>query len=165
MFKEFLESHAPKGINEIWSNDTETGTNIDSKKDSTDDDNDSEVETSAGADEEINVNKSDVKIANEKISDSDYMAALKGKKEPSTDSTTIDKTTHGPTKFYTVKMRGLGYNHKKKHIKKFFQPLKPKSIRVPQKIKGIAYVGFKSEWHMNQALNKDRTFLGIIINL
>lgn len=63
-------------------------------------------------------------------------------------------------KFFTVKIRGLGFNHKKKDLKQFFKPLIPKSIRVPQKIKGIAYVGFKTEKHMKQALSKHKSFLG-----
>ena len=62
--------------------------------------------------------------------------------------------------FFTVKVRGLGFNHKKKHLKQFFKPLKPKSIRVPQKIKGIAYVGFKTDKQMKQALGKHKSFLG-----
>lgn len=75
-----------------------------------------------------------------------------------------------PVKFFTVKVRGLAFNHKKKDLKQFFKPLKPKSIRVPQKIKGIAYVGFKTEKLMKQALGKHKSFLGkcyieIILNL
>lgn len=62
--------------------------------------------------------------------------------------------------FFTVKLRGLAYNAKKKDVKLFFQPLKPKSIRIPVKVKGIAYVCFKSEKEMKQALVKNKSFLG-----
>lgn len=94
-----------------------------------------------------------------------YMEILKGKKAQDAkpgDTATEKKTEsgHGPLKLLTVKIRGLGYNHKKKHIKQFFHPLVPKSIRVPQKIKGIAYVGFKTEKQLKQALNKNKSFLG-----
>jgi multiple RNA-binding domain-containing protein 1 len=62
--------------------------------------------------------------------------------------------------FFTVKVRGLAYKAKKKDVKQFFHPLKPKSVRLPPKSKGIAYVGFKSEKELRQALNKHLTFLG-----
>jgi multiple RNA-binding domain-containing protein 1 len=61
---------------------------------------------------------------------------------------------------FTVKVRGLAYKAKKKDVKQFFYPLKPKSIRLPPKSKGIAYVGFKSEKEFKQALIKHLTFLG-----
>lgn len=67
---------------------------------------------------------------------------------------------HGSLKFFTVKISGLGYKHKKKDIKLFFCPLKPRSIRIPRKIKGIAYLGFKTESHMKKALLKNKSFLG-----
>jgi multiple RNA-binding domain-containing protein 1 len=62
--------------------------------------------------------------------------------------------------FLTVKVRGLAYKAKKKDVKQFFHPLKPSSVRLPPKNKGIAYVGFKSEKELRQALNKHLTFLG-----
>lgn len=89
------------------------------------------------------------------------MEALKKKANDLKCDVTLElKKTHGSNKFFTVKVRGLGYNHKKKDIKQFFKGLKPKSIRVPTKIKGIAYVGFKTEKLMKQALNKNKSFLG-----
>lgn len=61
---------------------------------------------------------------------------------------------------FTVKIRGLAYKAKKKDVKQFFHPLKPSSVRLPPKSKGIAYVGFKSEKELRQAQNKHLTFLG-----
>lgn len=61
---------------------------------------------------------------------------------------------------FTVVVRGLGYKHVKKHIKQFFRPVKAASIRTPPKIKGIAYVGFKTEQAMKKALMKNKSFLG-----
>jgi len=75
-------------------------------------------------------------------------------------SLTKDISKHGPLTLYTVKIRGLAYVHMKKHIKQFFRPIKPKSIRIPPKIKGIAYVGFKTEQAMKKALMKNKSFLG-----
>lgn len=92
------------------------------------------------------------------------MEALKTKDQSTKrnkDSNDKKTSERGPIKFFTVKLRGLGYNHKKKDIKLFFRPLKAKSIRVPPKIKGIAYVGFKTEQHLKKALLKDKSFLGI----
>ena len=72
-----------------------------------------------------------------------------------------DKEEHTPSvQFLTVKVRGLAYRAKKKDVKQFFHPLKPSSVRLPPKNKGIAYVGFKSERELRQALNKHLTFLG-----
>jgi len=67
---------------------------------------------------------------------------------------------HGPVTFYTVKVQGLPYKHMKKHIKQFFRPIKANSIRIPLKIKGIAFVGFKTEQAMKKALMKNKSFLG-----
>lgn len=79
-------------------------------------------------------------------------------------SSNKDTSKHGSIKLFTVKLQGLAYNHKKKDIKQFFRPLKAKSVRVPAKIKGIAYVGFKTEQHRRKALLKNKSFLGINCN-
>ena len=63
-------------------------------------------------------------------------------------------------KYFTLKIRGLPYKTKKKDIKEFFRPLKIDSIRVPQKIKGMAYVGFKDLKTMKKALLRDKSFIG-----
>ncbi|XP_076364328.1 putative RNA-binding protein 19 [Tachypleus tridentatus] len=60
---------------------------------------------------------------------------------------------------FTLKLRGLPYKCKKKHIQDFFKPLKPISLRLPPKVKGIAYVGFRTEKDMKQGLIKHRGFL------
>lgn len=55
------------------------------------------------------------------------MEALKKKDQNSeTDKATESKSKpkRGPLKLFTVKLRGLTYNHKKKDIKQFFRPLK-----------------------------------------
>lgn len=60
---------------------------------------------------------------------------------------------------YTLKVKGLPYNCKKKQIKDFFKPAKVASLRLPPKVKGIAYLGFKKEQDMKQALNKHHSFM------
>lgn len=62
--------------------------------------------------------------------------------------------------FLLLQLKGLPYTCKKKDVKKFFSPLVPFTIRLPPKIKGIAYVGFKEEKKMNKALLKNKSFLG-----
>ncbi|KAF7990450.1 hypothetical protein HCN44_000255 [Aphidius gifuensis] len=167
LFNEFLESHKVSNVEKILINNTIKKTkseNEDSSNDDEDDDDDAAADKST-KDEEDNKDNEDIKeekLANKNISDLEYMQALKKKSQPD-DSENVkpvkEKKDREIKKFFTVKIRGLGYNHKKKHIKDFFKPLKAKSIRVPQKIKGIAYVGFKTEKIMNQALIKNKSFL------
>ena len=59
--------------------------------------------------------------------------------------------------FFHVKLSNLPYKFKKRHVKAFLDPLKAPSIRVPPKIHGIAYAGFKTEKERNQALNKHKS--------
>ena len=61
---------------------------------------------------------------------------------------------------YTVAIRKIPQDQrKKKAIKEFFAPLKPASIRIP-KIKCLAYVSFKTEPELKQALEKHKSFMG-----
>lgn len=62
--------------------------------------------------------------------------------------------------FFTVKVRGFPCQAKKKDIRQFFAPQKPDSIRLPPKVKGVAYVGFTTEIEWKRALNKNRSFHG-----
>ncbi|KAG7197053.1 hypothetical protein KM043_017582 [Ampulex compressa] len=153
LFAEFLESHSENSLKRIWSNDAAATMNANR----TDGDNaDDSKETKQGKEEETE------KVADTVISDLEYMKVLKKKQQgPKEEKLKQQKSElqHGSVKFFTVKIRGLGYNHKKKHIKDFFKPLKPASIRVPPKIKGIAYVGFKTEQHMKKALLKNKSFM------
>ena len=58
-----------------------------------------------------------------------------------------------------MKVKGLAYKSKKKDIRQFFYPFKPKSIRIPPKLKGIAHVGFDTEKETKKALIKHLGFL------
>lgn len=61
---------------------------------------------------------------------------------------------------YTVAIRKIPQDQrKKKTIKEFFAPLKPASIRIPN-IKCLAYVSFKTEPELKQALEKHKSFMG-----
>lgn len=152
MFDEFLETHIDD--KKIW--ELKNITLAEQKKGS--DDESSEGESSES--ESDSPNEAD-NLANKNISDKEYMELLK-KGSKSNKASAVESTSknHGPNKFFTVKLKGLAYNHKKKDIKIFFKGIKPKSIRVPQKIKGIAFVGFKTEKQLKLALNKNKCFLG-----
>lgn len=60
---------------------------------------------------------------------------------------------------FTLKVSGLPYKCKKKQIKDFFKPAKVFSLRLPPRVKGIAYLGFKKEKDMKQALHKHHSFM------
>ncbi|XP_076648162.1 putative RNA-binding protein 19 [Halictus rubicundus] len=157
LFAEFLESHAANKA--VWINDIALDDAQEKESSNSEDDDEKDSDNDENEKEEKEEEEKP-KVANKVISDLEYMEALKGK-DQSTTKDTDKKTTHnrGPQKFFTLKLRGLGYNHKKKDIKHFFHPLKAKSIRVPPKIKGIAYVGFKTEQQLKKALLKNKSFL------
>lgn len=90
---------------------------------------------------------------------------LKNEKETVSMQENEDESQTLSTQYFTVKISGLAYKAKKKDVKQFFHPLKPKSIRLPPRSKGIAYVGFKLEKELKQALIKHLTFLGKFIHV
>ena len=162
LFVEFLESHTTNKA--VWNNDTTLITDQDKEHEDHNEETADEDDSKEEKQEEENEEGKKEKIAEKVISDLEYMEALK-KKEKSTETKREDAndnkgaSKHGLVQFFTVKLRGLAYNHKKKDIKQFFRPLVPKSIRVPQKIKGIAFVGFKTEQQLKKALLKNKSFL------
>ena len=92
-----------------------------------------------------------------KIEEKSDMEFLKSKKASAT-SKTPQEGKYG--RLFEIKVRNLPYKVKKKEIKHFFAPLKPKSMRRPPGIKGIAYVGFSTEKELKQAMVKHRSFIG-----
>ncbi|KAL6261672.1 hypothetical protein P5V15_006761 [Pogonomyrmex californicus] len=144
-FMEFLEKHTGKNIEAIFrknNNDVPMEINEESQDD----------ESQNAEDPESKENKE--KVVSSSSKDKPDWLHKSGIKY-----LTKNVSKHGPLTFYTVKLRGLAYKHTKKHIKQFFHPIKPKSIRIPPKIKGIAYVGFKTEQIMKKALMKNKSFL------
>ncbi|XP_029676364.1 probable RNA-binding protein 19 [Formica exsecta] len=165
LFVEFLETHTGKTA---WKNDIDISMETYTEKEKSDDDDDEsnddkDDESKESKDKkEDEKNKEEEKIANKVISDLEYIEALKKKQQnvKSEEKSVINNVPkHGPITFFTVKLRGLAYKHVKKHIKQFFRPIKVASIRIPPKIKGIAYVGFKTEQAMKKALMKNKSFL------
>lgn len=160
MFDEFLETHVED--KKIW--ELKNKLLSEKKTDSDDDDDDNDEEETSGDEDDSNNIKKEENLANKNISDKEYMELIKNKSKSAVTNATADTgKSHGPNTFFTVKLKGLAYKHKKKDVKNFFKGIKPKSIRIPQKINGlagIAYVGFKTEKQLKQALQKNKSILG-----
>lgn len=173
LFIEFMETHA-KGNKALWSNDTllnKDSTNVRPERKSSllNADGDSGHDSGDISESEDDEKEVEDNIARKRISDLEYLK-LKTVKEAVADDAQNEEESYPELKkekkqhtlsvqFLTVKVRGLAYKAKKKDVKQFFHPLKPSSVRLPPKNKGIAYVGFKSEKELRQALNKHLTFL------
>lgn len=95
-----------------------------------------------------------VKMADMDISDSEYLKSLTNKAEKSS-----TPSTKKVTDLFTIKIREIPFKTKRQDIIKFFKPLKPFSIRLPTKIHGFCYVGFKTEREFKKAMLKNRSFL------
>ncbi|KAG5681099.1 hypothetical protein PVAND_010565 [Polypedilum vanderplanki] len=135
-FQEFMRSHAKDKL--AWENDLSV-TNKNEEK----------------ANESDNADVSlDEKLANQEISDADYMKELMGEKK----EVTFEKKSKNLLKLYTIKVRNVPKKIKREEIKKFFRPSKAHSIRIPPN-SNFCYVGFKLERDMKRALSKDKSFL------
>ncbi|XP_057325148.1 probable RNA-binding protein 19 [Microplitis mediator] len=143
LFAEYLETHAVKGVKELWKNDID----IDNVEENGTQATDADADDAKAEDSEAGVT--------DQVPDLESMEKKLMKKKLETKEKAANVSEHGPKEFYTVKVRGLGHKHKKKDIKQFFNPLVPKSIRIPRKVRTFAYVGFKTETQMNKALKKD----------
>ncbi|XP_050436168.1 probable RNA-binding protein 19 [Adelges cooleyi] len=137
LFTEFLEAHGHENI-------------LDKVK------NEDELKNEELPFKSENKDESADKIANADISDFEYLKIKSGKKSI-LDSSQSAKTK---TEFHTIIIRSLPYKVKKSMLKEFFKPLKLDSIRIPPKIKGVAYVGFKKQSDYEQAFLKNKSFLG-----
>ncbi|CAN7985348.1 unnamed protein product, partial [Ixodes hexagonus] len=152
-FEEFLEVHSANKA--AWGNDTRAPANIavtKTKKAVSDQDKSDEQEASLERDTEPR--SKDKKTG----STSPEKASQSLPKESDSQKETKSKLPVQEFNF-AVKVSGLPYKCKKKQIKDFFKPVKVASLRLPPKIRGIAYLGFKSEKEMKQALNKHRSFM------
>ena len=78
--------------------------------------------------------------------------------------TSIEVKNEPKTKLYNIKIKNLPFKAKKKDIKELLNPLAPASIRFMENIKGVVFVGFKTEKEMRQAMVKNKTFLSKKLN-
>ncbi|CAG9806152.1 unnamed protein product [Chironomus riparius] len=136
-FQEFMKSHAKDKL--IWQNDINTGTKVDQDE------------------QEGEESDDDTKLANQEISDAEYMKKLMGSSDKA-EPITFEKKTKNLLKLYTIKVRNIPKKLKREELKKFFRPSKAHSVRIP-KNSNFGYVGFKLERDMKRALSKDKSFL------
>ncbi|GBL94938.1 putative RNA-binding protein 19 [Araneus ventricosus] len=180
-FKEFLDVNKDRKSKPVWAEDIdvepETGYGSDDAGSSSDSDYDFNYKMQEETDEATDSKQSQTaqkkkknkKSKNKDDADSAHESDNKShiKKENKDDTDSEDKPdATSPLKkndafdcSFTVKLRNLPFKCKKKQIKQFFKPLKIKSLRLPPKSKGFAYVQFKTEREMKKALNKSKGFL------
>lgn len=175
-FQEFLEAHDK--TRSLWANDA--GLNAAQKINASDDEaeaptiattrDDSGVDADEGdegaeeeeAPEEV---EEQAKLAEKPISDLEYMKLLMASKTNETkEATTTTKATKvKPDKsnleLFTIKIHNVPYNTKRQDVVKFFKPLKPHSVRLPSKVHGFCYVGFKTEKDMAKGMLKNKSFI------
>ncbi|XP_077290382.1 putative RNA-binding protein 19 [Arctopsyche grandis] len=186
LFTEFMEVHASTANKAIWSNDNVSKQKKKNKDNASDQEND-ETENNSNQVDEISNEPQEVaveenKLANQKISDLEYMNKLMNKsklkkKTEAKNNEDVDnvevveidkpmkkKKTPQNRVLFMVKIRGLPFSCKKKDIKDFFRPLVPFTIRIPRAqnkaMRGFCYVGFRTEDERIKALLKNRSFLG-----
>ena len=182
-FQEFLRIHK-RNAEGVWNNDAilmagqsfkENKSELSSEdhEEAQVQDQQSEPEDSDGEreKEENEEGEEEEKVAKDsKVSDLDYLKAMTVTESDNKDETVKEskekkKKKGKPEKvkkdetYFTVKVIGLSVKTKKKDIKAFFKAYKPKSIRIPQKVKGFAYVGFATEADCKKALAQNKSFI------
>ncbi|XP_033748627.1 probable RNA-binding protein 19 [Pecten maximus] len=122
------------------------------------DSDENEEESDEGKEDKSDDDKVDSKKSQKKM---DSKATKSKKKEEASKST--QKKVNDPG--LVVKMKGLHVSSGEKAIKEFFKPLHLTSIRIPRNAKkkplyGIAYVSFKNEKDIEEAMKKNKNFIG-----
>lgn len=162
-FIEFMDVHG-KGQS-VWKNDL--GLAVEEKEDT--DLNEIVKETVNETNETIpSDHEDDAKAADEEISDSEYMKRLIPDKSQQNDKQVEKKAKKKALKLVdllTIKVRNIPFKAKRQDILTFFKPIKPFSIRLPVKVHGICYVGFKTEDDFKKAMLKNRSFWSECITL
>lgn len=162
-FIEFMKAHG-KG-NEIWDNDlglieqTEEdirgSTSKNSTKSAINEDQEDDDDESGSDDGE----EDSTKLADQNISDLDYLKSLKEKGSTSDKKKTEGEMKVSETDLFTIKIREIPFKTKRKDVKNFFKPVKVFSVRLPTRKHGFCYVGFKTEKEFKKAMLKNRSFL------
>ncbi|XP_022219150.2 probable RNA-binding protein 19 [Drosophila obscura] len=168
-FQEFLQTHDKTRT--LWGNDlgvSEQNAEKEDEAELTAGRNDSgvdadDVDDEPEADEEESpVDDEGEKLAEKPISDLEYMKSLMAGNaaEPITPATTKkNKVEKSSLDLFTIKIHNVPYNTKRQEVLKFFKPLKPYSVRLPGKVHGFCYVGFKTEKDMAKAMVKNKSFI------
>uniref|UniRef100_A0A1B0GB28 RRM domain-containing protein n=1 Tax=Glossina morsitans morsitans TaxID=37546 RepID=A0A1B0GB28_GLOMM len=157
-FKEFLQAHDKHRL--LWANDAKIRQDESSSSKS---ENEAEVKENADNNNELS-DKDDrdiaeraERLASKSISDLEYMKSLIDKKNGLNMS--ITKQSKPNLDLFTIKIHNVPYKTRRQDVLKFFKPLKPYSVRLPTKIHGFCYVGFKTEKDMKRAMLKNKSFI------
>ncbi|XP_039489678.1 probable RNA-binding protein 19 [Drosophila santomea] len=168
-FQEFLEAHDKSRT--LWGNDL--GINKNQEDDEEDEEeqeesragrDDSGVDADAGdedgSDDEADEKEETAKLAEKPISDLEYMKSLMATTSgDATAKKTKTKADKSNLELFTIKIHNVPYNTKRQEVLKFFKPLKPYSVRLPSKVHGFCYVGFKTEKDMAKGMLKNKSFI------
>lgn len=158
-FIEFMKAHG--NGNEIWDNDlgvieqTEEDVQGGASKQASKDESDHDQGGGSSKNDESEIS---TKLADQSISDADYLKTLK----EIGSSAAKQVKTDGERKIndlFTIKIREIPFKTKRKDVTNFFKPIKVYSIRLPTRKHGFCYVGFKTEKEFNKAMLKNRSFL------
>ncbi|KAL9884461.1 putative RNA-binding protein 19 [Glossina fuscipes fuscipes] len=157
-FKEFLQAHDKHRL--LWANDAKIKEDASPSSKS---DNEEDVEENADDNNELpekddhDIADREERLATKSISDLEYMKSLIDNKNDLNISTT--KQSKPNLDLFTIKIHNVPYKTKRQDVLKFFKPLKPYSVRLPTKIHGFCYVGFKTEKDMKRAMLKNKSFI------
>lgn len=103
------------------------------------------------------------KLAEKEISDLEYMKSLMKKPDKGENGSIKSRENASKPKkdidLFTIKMHNIPYRTKRQEIIKYFKPIKPFSVRMPTKVHGFCYVGFKTEKDFKKAMLKDKSFI------
>lgn len=167
-FVEFMKTHG-KGMGiweNDWGNEEDKTSDIEAEDTSPADDRETEMEEKESTMVVIEETLP-VKLADMEISDADYMKSLMQKKDPATNNDVkklskkvSDKKETMTTSIdlLTIKIRNIPFKTKRQDVLTFFKPIKPYSVRLPTKVHGICYVGFKTDIDFKKAMLKNRSF-------
>ncbi|XP_017030590.1 probable RNA-binding protein 19 [Drosophila kikkawai] len=165
-FQEFLQAHDKSRT--LWGNDLGiNGNREEEEKDEEEDEGeqDEEVKTPAGRDDsgvdagDEEVSEDTAKLAEKPISDLEYMKSLMAGKVTPSKKAAAAKADKSNLELFTIKIHNVPYNTKRQEVLKFFKPLKPYSVRLPSKVHGFCYVGFKTEKDMAKGMLKNKSFI------
>ncbi|XP_052857590.1 probable RNA-binding protein 19 [Drosophila gunungcola] len=171
-FQEFLQTHDKSRT--LWGNDLGVNNNNQEEEDNEEERedppagrDDSGVDADAGdedaaEDEADEAEEEEVtgKLAEKPISDLEYMKSLMATTPADTaPKKTKPKADKSDLELFTIKIHNVPYNTKRQEVLKFFKPLKPYSVRLPGKVHGFCYVGFKTEKDMAKGMLKDKSFI------
>ncbi|XP_034489664.1 probable RNA-binding protein 19 [Drosophila innubila] len=166
-FQEFMQAHDK--TRSLWANDVGINTaeqeeeeERKEREEAKDEDNKAETDNDEEEqqEEEDGEPETEEKLAEKPISDLEYMKSLMaGKTDNKQKEQQKPKVDKSNLELFTIKIHNVPYNTKRQDVVKFFKPLKPYSVRLPSKVHGFCYVGFKTEKDMAKGMLKNKSFI------